>query len=396
MTMVDAGIVGGGVVGLSTARALGERGYSVAVFEQGRTSVERQSGHNSGVIHSGAYYDPGSLKARLCVEGNRRMYETCARDGVPYRRTGKLVVATRTGQFGALEELSRTARENGVPSSVDGERMRILSAGEIRKYEPNVSAKAALYIPSAGIFDPAQYCKMMKRRAEEKNTTMDRTVFYETTATAIEAHEKWFDIRLRYRDRKTDTVRTRFLVNAAGVHADEVGRMIHPEFPYTFVPQRGEYFSFRSSRRPELNMNGHCVYPVPLVADDGKMVSLGIHLTPTFDGDKILVGPTAVVVQHKKQTEQTGEKEKEFLPASWFSEQVQPFLSGLREEDLNHDQFGITMRVFTLPHNRVTDFVIEPDRYFPRAIHLIMPSPGFTSAEPAGNYCADLIDEMNR
>lgn len=390
------GIVGGGVVGLSTARALAERGYSVAVFEQGRTSVEGQSGHNSGVIHSGAYYEPGSLKARLCVEGNQHMYETCARYGVPHRRTGKLVVATRTDQFGALEELSQTARENGVPSSIDGEKMRILTRDEVKKYEQNIRAKAALHIPSTGIFDPAEYCKMMKRRADDANKENDRTVFYETTVTAIEAHENWFDIRLRYRDGKTDTVRTRFLVNAAGVHADEIGRMIHPEFRYTFVPQRGEYFSFRANRRPELNMNGHCVYPVPLVADDGKMVSLGIHLTPTFDGDKILVGPTAIVVQHKEQAEQTGDKEKEFLPAAWFSEQVQPFVPGLQEEDLTQDQFGITMRVFTLPHNRVTDFVIEPDHYFPRAIHMIMPSPGFTSAEPAGNYGADLIDEMNR
>ncbi|MDO8642109.1 MAG: FAD-dependent oxidoreductase [Candidatus Woesearchaeota archaeon] len=387
MTLIDVAIVGGGIGGLCTATALVERGYeNIAVFEKERNSFEGQSGHNSGVIHSGAYYEPGSLKARLCVEGNRRMYETCARYSVAHRRTGKLVVATRTDQFGALEELSKTARENGVSGSIDGEKMRMLTADEIQEYEPNIRAKAALYVPSTGIFDAVEYCTKMKQRAEKD----EKTVFYGAEVMNIEAHDNWFNLRIQYRDGTTDTVRSRFLVNAAGVHADDIGRMIHPEFPYTFVPQRGEYFSFRSGKRPELHMKGHCVYPVPLLADDGKMVSLGIHLTPTFDGDKMLVGPTATLIQDKKKDTQ------EFEPRSLFFERVQPFLPGLQEEDLAQDQFGITMRIFTLPYNRVTDFVIEPDHYFPHAIHMIMPSPGFTSAEPAGEYTADLVDEMNK
>src|SRR5262249_37686956 len=276
-TSFDVAVVGGGLVGTATAMALAGQGAAVGVLEAEATLAAHQSGHNSGVIHSGLYYKPGSQKARLCVAGAAELYRFCAEEGVACQRTGKLVVATREEELPALAELERRGRENGLAG------LARLSATEIREVEPHGAGLAALRVPQAGIADYPGVTRAYARKIESlggrvltgaRVTAIGRSSGAGgRTRTVVETARGSFDCAL--------------LVNCAGLQADRVARLAGLVPDLTIVPFRGEYYELRPERR---DLVRGLIYPVP----DPRFPFLGVHLTRTVDS-RVEAGPNAVL-----------------------------------------------------------------------------------------------------
>jgi len=270
----DVALVGGGIVGCATALALTEThpGLKLVLLEKEARLAAHQTGHNSGVIHAGLYYRPGSLKAQNCTAGREALYAFCAEHDIPHERCGKVVVAVDEREVPALDELERRGRANGL----DG--LMRLDASQVREREPHAAAVAGLYVPQTGIVDYTRVTEvmgeLMRRRGGEirLGTRLDKA---QGTAEGV---------------RLTTTageLRTRFLVNCSGLHCDRVARRCGVEPGMRIVPFRGEYYEVRPERR---NLVRHLIYPVP----DPTLPFLGVHFTRMIDGT-LEAGPNAVL-----------------------------------------------------------------------------------------------------
>lgn len=267
----DHVVIGGGIVGLATATAITRRfpGAQVAVLEAAHQLAAHQSGHNSGVLHSGLYYAPGSLRARLCVEGRARMVAFCADHGIDHQVTGKLVVATSPDEVGRLAELERRGTANGLAG------LRRLDPSEWTEVEPNVAGVQALHVPQAGVAD---YAAVTRALAGE----LDGEVRLGSPVQAITRKgDQW------HLDTPEATVVAARFVACAGLQADRVARMAGVEPPVGIVPFRGEYHALTG--RSE-SLVRHLIYPVP----DPRLPFLGVHFTRRVDGT-VEVGPNAVL-----------------------------------------------------------------------------------------------------
>jgi L-2-hydroxyglutarate oxidase len=269
----DVAIVGGGIVGLATALALAEAGTtSVIVLEAEDRLAAHQSGRNSGVIHSGLYYKPGSLKARYCVEGRESMYRFCAEHGIAHERCGKLVVATRPSELPALDELERRGSANGLHG------LRRLGPEELRDVEPQVTGLAGLVVPDTGIADyPAvvhTYARLVTRVGGE-------------VRTGARVHGCARDGAVLVVQTAAGDVPCRKLVNCAGLRADRVARLCGARPGIRIVPFRGDYYELVPERRTLVR---NLIYPVP----DPALPFLGVHFTRRVDGN-VEAGPNAVL-----------------------------------------------------------------------------------------------------
>ncbi|HLY77363.1 MAG TPA: L-2-hydroxyglutarate oxidase, partial [Thermoplasmata archaeon] len=254
-------VIGAGIVGLASALALVKRyGPPVVVLEKEEEVSFHQTGHNSGVIHSGIYYRPGSLKARLCVEGRQRLVEFCDAHRIPYELCGKLIVATRDAERPRLAELQRRAAANGIPG------VRRLSAAEVREVEPTVRAVEALHVPATGLVDYREVSRAYAREIVAQGGEI-RT---RTAVTGLRRRNG----RL-YVETAEGPLASRALVNCAGLFSDRVARWSGIEPPARIVPFRGEYYRLRPARRSIVR---GLVYPVP----DPEMPFLGVHFTRTI------------------------------------------------------------------------------------------------------------------
>jgi L-2-hydroxyglutarate oxidase len=260
-------VVGAGIVGLAVAhRLLLDRPHAtVTVLEKEDRLGAHQTGHNSGVIHSGVYYRPGSLRARLCVAGARSMVDFCREHGLPVDVTGKLIVATAGAELPRLRALAERAEANGVPA-------RLVDPAEARELEPHVSCLAALHITSTGITDYGAVCDTLAKLIADRGGEVRTGV----RVTGIGGGQ----VRTTGGDLPVDA-----LVNCAGLHADRIARLAGARPTVRIVPFRGEYFTIG---RPEL-VRG-LIYPVP----DPDLPFLGVHLTRTVDGH-LHAGPNAVL-----------------------------------------------------------------------------------------------------
>ena len=374
-------IVGGGVVGCAVAWKLAEKYSDVFLLEQMPKLGMGASTRNSGVLHSGIYYTPGSLKARLCVEGNRLAAEFCAAHGLPYRRTGKLVVASATQEEPLLEALLRRGEENGVRG------LRIIDRLEIRAREPYVEGRAALEVPSAGIVMSEELVKAYARLARERGANV-------LTSAKVERIEPGREtIRVAS---ALGEIETRCLVNCAGLFADEVAALCG-NHRYRIYPVRGEYCEAIPSKS---HMVHGLVYPLP----HPKGLSLGVHLTKTLWGT-LLVGPTARYIESK--TDYEGGRE---APAE-FARSARRLLPDLKEEDLVLAYSGIRAKLSPPPEQAGTpaakppagaaakvepppDFVIERDPAHTGIIHIVgIESPGLTSALSLARHVAAMVAE---
>jgi L-2-hydroxyglutarate oxidase len=267
-------VVGAGIVGLAVAhRLLLDRPHAtVTVLEKEHRVGAHQTGHNSGVIHSGVYYRPGSLRARLCVAGARSMVQFCREHGIPVEVTGKLIVATAEAELPRLHALAQRAEANGVPA-------RLVDPVEARELEPHVSCLAALHVTSTGITDYGAVCDILAKLIADRGGEV-RTGVRVTAIGGGLVHSTGGTGGGSSGDLPVD-----ILVNCAGLHADRIARLAGAAPPVRIVPFRGEYFTLR---RPEL-VRG-LIYPVP----DPDLPFLGVHLTRTVDGH-LHAGPNAVL-----------------------------------------------------------------------------------------------------
>ena len=264
---VETAIIGAGVVGLAIARELSQRGHEVLILEKAQSFGSETSARNSEVIHAGIYYEPGSLKARLCVEGRALLYEFLLRHGVAHQRCGKLIVATAEDQHGRLRELSARARQNGVNDLV------WLSPTEVQALEPQAQASAALLSPSTGIVDGHGFMLAMLGEAESHGALLAT----HTTLASVEIAGDGFVLDTRNSETSEPLkIRARKLINAAGLWAPQVASSISG-LPAAAVPQasyaKGNYFT--SSQRAPFS---RLIYPVP------EPGGLGIHLTLDLQG----------------------------------------------------------------------------------------------------------------
>lgn len=363
-------IIGGGVIGCAIAYAASERYSDVFLAEQNPRPGMATSTRNSGVIHSGIYYPKNSLKARLCVEGNRLDYEFCKRHNVPHRHTGKLVVAAKAQEEPELLALKQRGEENGV------EGLRLITASEIRAREPHIRGTAALEVPSTGILSAEDFVRAFARLAAERGANL----VPHARVTALDPAGSGIRARIRIGDEthfQEETIEARCVINAAGLHADDVAAMLG-NHSWRIYPVRGEYCEVRG---PRAELIHNLVYPLPHA--DG--LSLGVHFTKTLWGT-FLLGPTATYVDSKDNYERNR------IPIKDFAESARTLLPEIEEADLHLGYSGLRPKLVPPGHKGIADFVIARDPSVPQAIHLVgMESPGLTAAPAVANYVTAML-----
>ena len=365
MERANVVIIGGGIVGCAIAAELAARTSDVFVLEQMPRVGMATSTRNSGVIHSGIYYAPGSLKARHCVEGNRLTYEFCAAHDVPHKRSGKLVVATTPEEEHELEQLLARGRQNGV------EALEIISADELRKREPHVAGRAALWVPSTGKVESEGLVKAFAALAAQRGAYI-----------ATDARLESVDPRpgsVRAVATNVGEIEARVSINAAGLFADEVAALFGNR-SYKIYPCRGEYWEVTG---PKASWVNGLVYPAP----DPTGLSLGVHLTRTLWGT-LLLGPNARYVTDKN------DYEHDLEPRESFCARAQKLLPQLQPEDLRPGYSGLRAKLAPPGHHGIVDFIVERDPAFPHVIHLVgIESPGLTAAPSLARQVAQLVGE---
>jgi glycerol-3-phosphate dehydrogenase len=366
-------IIGGGVVGCAIARAISARWEDVFLVEQNPKLGMATSSRNSGVVHSGIYYPKNSLKARHCIEGNRLTYEFCKKHNIPFRHTGKLVVAANAHEEADLEALKKKGEGNGV------EGLRLIGPEEIRKREPHIRGSAAMVVPSTGIVSAEELVHAYARIATGQGAeivTHARVVSLEPVAGAIRVGLRIGDEE----DVQDETIEARCVINAAGLYADEVAALLGNN-SWTIYPVRGEYCEVRGPRASLIN---DLVYPLP--HSDG--LSLGVHFTKTLWGT-FLLGPTATYVDSKENYE------KNRLPIAAFAESAKTLLPEIEESDLQIGYSGLRPKLVPPTEHGIADFVITRDPAVPQAIQLVgIESPGLTAAPSIAEDVAGLVGEI--
>jgi len=269
----DLIVIGGGIVGLATAYRLGERfpQQSILVLEKEPGVGRHQSGRNSGVLHSGIYYAPGSLRAQICRAGKREMEEFCRAQGLPYEVCGKVIVAVNETELPALEGILERGRQNGV-------RCERIGLERLRELEPHTAGIAALHVPDAGITDYARVCERLAQLVEERGGR----VVTGFPVTAIETRRNQVVVR----GPAGECVANR-VVNCAGLHSDRVARLSGQRLAVRIVPFRGEYWELAPAAR---HLCRNLIYPVP----DARFPFLGVHFTRMVQGG-VECGPNAVL-----------------------------------------------------------------------------------------------------
>ncbi|MFD5125406.1 L-2-hydroxyglutarate oxidase [Streptomyces sp. NPDC058385] len=384
----DVLVIGGGIVGLSTAYALTRAvpGTRVSVLEKEHGPARHQTGRNSGVIHSGVYYRPGSLKARFAVRGAAEMVKFCAEYGIAHSVTGKLIVATERDELPRLHALVQRGRENGIP-------VRELGPAQIGEYEPYVRGLAAIHVGTTGVAD---YVSVARYLAEASGAD----IRYGAEVVQIDRRA---ERGVAVRTAAGDVVRGRVLVNCAGLHCDRIARLAGDDPGMRIVPFRGEYFELA---RPEL-VRG-LVYPVP----DPAFPFLGVHLTRGID-KSVHVGPNAVPALALEGYDWSTVRPRELgatlaWPGSWriarrhwrygagelrrsvsrdaFTSAVRRLLPAVTADDLVPAPAGVRAQAVLRDGTLVDDFLI---REAPRTVHVLnAPSPAATASLPIGREVA--------
>ncbi|MEU9012157.1 L-2-hydroxyglutarate oxidase [Streptomyces sp. NPDC048479] len=383
----DVLVIGGGIVGLSTAYALTRAapGTRVTVLEKEPGPARHQTGRNSGVIHSGIYYRPGSLKARFAVRGAAEMVKFCAEYGIEHKVTGKLIVATGRDELPRLHALVQRGRENGIP-------VRELGAAQITEYEPQARGLAAIHVGTTGVCD---FGAVAAQLAAASNAD----IRYDEQVTAID-RRAW---GVAVRTASGTVARARVLVNCAGLQCDRVALLAGDEPGMRIVPFRGEYYELA---RPDL-VRG-LIYPVP----DPAFPFLGVHLTRGIDGG-VHVGPNAVPALAREGYSWSAVRPLELAgtlgwPGTWriarrhwrygagelhrslskraFATAVRRLLPAVTADDLRPAASGVRAQAVLRDGTLADDFLI---REAPRTVHVLnAPSPAATASLPIGREVA--------
>jgi len=389
----DAVVIGAGVVGLATALALLHRrpGARVVVLEKEGALAAHQTGHNSGVIHAGLYYKPGSLKATLCARGRWRLERFCEEQGVPFERCGKVVVATREVELPRLDEIERRGRANGLGG------LRRITAAELREREPHAAGIAALLVPETGIVDYVEvtraYAHELERRGGEVLTTA-RVTKIASRAGGIVVESTAGDFE------------SRALIACAGLESDRIARMAGLTIGVAIVPFRGEYWMLSPARR---DLVRHLIYPVP----DPAFPFLGVHFTRRIGGG-IEAGPNAVLALARegysrasfrlmdvcdmaswpgfwrmasKHWRMAAFEQARSLSRSAFARACAVLVPDVRADDLVPGGAGVRAQAVARDGSLLDDFAIAEDA---RMVHVLnAPSPAATASLAIGEEIAE-------
>jgi len=369
MEDVDVAVIGAGAVGLACAAELAVRGKRVVVLERHRRIAQETTSRNSGVIHAGLYHPRDTLKARLCVEGRRLLYERCERFGIPHRKCGKILVATSDSERARLESIYTQGLENGAG------KLALLDGGEVARLEPQVRAVAGLLSPETGIVDAHALADSYRREAE----TADAVLALDHTVGALDAVAGGWRVHARTSAGERADVGARFVVNAAGLDASRIASLAGLDVDALGYRQhlcKGDYF--RLSPR-HAGLARRLIYPVPAGA------GLGIHIT--FDlGGKVLAGPDAEYVEDVRYDVDPDK-------APLFGAALRRYLPQVSDDDLAPDYAGIRPKL-AAPGQAFRDFVIEEagKHGAPGLINLFgIESPGLTASPAIARHVSSQI-----
>jgi len=385
-------IIGGGIVGLALADRLSSDGLAVTLLEKEDRWAAHQTGHNSGVIHAGPYYKPGSLKATMCLAGNRSMKAFAREHGIPFEISGKLIVATSEAEVPRLDALAARASANGVDC-------RLITIEEAQEYEPHVGGVEALRVEDTGIVEYTRISEKLAELAAGRGAELLR-------GTRVHAVREQGDRVLVEHDR--GTVVSDLLINAAGLHSDQVARLAGFTPEVRIVPFRGEYYELSPERRSLVN---GLIYPVP----DPEMPFLGVHLTRMIDGS-VHAGPNAVLAFAREGYRKSMISVPDLVGTLTFpgflkfasgymgigvQEIVRSFsrrrfardLARLVPEittaDIVPSGSGVRAQAFSRDGRLVDDFVIQQNR---NQVHVLnAPSPAATSSLEIARHIAHMI-----
>ena len=389
----DIAIVGAGIVGTATAMALAQQTRaSILVLEAEDRLAAHQTGNNSGVIHSGIYYKPGSLKAKNCIEGREALYRFCEQYNIPHERCGKVIVATSPEELPVLESLYQRGLANGLSE------IRKLSAEELKDYEPCAAGLAAIHVPYTGIVD---YVRVTQKYAE-LSQQLGATI--QTRARLINVQRNQGDLNL---ETTAGAFQARYLINCAGLHSDRIARLCGLRPDLQIIPFRGEYYDIVPARQ---HLVRNLIYPVP----DPRFPFLGVHFTRRITGG-VEAGPNAVLAFKRegyRMQDISLRDVSEYLTfvGFWrmglkywktglgefyrslskraFVRALQRLLPELREEDVIRGGAGVRAQALAKNGALVDDFSILPA---PQMIHVLnAPSPAATASISIGKTIAQM------
>jgi L-2-hydroxyglutarate oxidase len=397
-TTADLAVIGGGIVGCVTARAVLARdpALKIILLEKEATLAAHQTGHNSGVIHAGLYYRPGSLKAATCTSGREALYAFCDEYKISHQRCGKVVVAVNESELPALEELERRGRANGL----DG--LERLSADQLQKHEPHARGIAGLFVPQTGIVDYVRVTQVMADHFQ----TGGGVIHMNTPVWQIGREPGGYRLQAG-----SGTILARGLVNCCGLHADRVARSAGLRPGLRIVPFRGEYYQFKQERGALVR---HLIYPVP----DPQMPFLGVHFTRMID-DTVEAGPNAVLAWKREGYRRSDISLRDLADTFsfggfwklaarfWrvglneygrsfskklFVMSLQRLMPDIRQEDLVPGGSGVRAQAVDGDGRLVDDFRILTEG---RMVHVLnAPSPAATASLSIGEHIADRIMEV--
>ena len=394
--MYDFVIIGGGIVGLSTAMALGKTypQAKIAVLEKESQWAFHQTGHNSGVIHSGVYYKPGGFKARFCREGNRSMVEFCRKYSIDYNICGKVIVAVEESELPQLENIYQRGLKNGL-------KVRKITAAKVQEIEPHVRCLAGLHVPSTGIVNYRQVCEKYVDliRLQGGELYLNTKVVKLVSATDAEVIET-----------TSGTFTSKFIINCAGLYSDRLAKLGRVKPEAKIVPFRGEYYELKSEKRSLVNT---LIYPVP----NPNFPFLGVHFTKMIDGS-VHAGPNAVLSLKREGYHKTDFNLRDFAevmtyPGFWklaakhrddgiqeiirsfskaaFTRSLQRLIPEVQAEDLVPTHAGVRAQALKNDGKLVDDFSIVCER---NSVHVCnAPSPAATSSLEIGRAIVNKIVE---
>jgi L-2-hydroxyglutarate oxidase LhgO len=395
--MHDVAIIGGGIVGLGTGLALSERspGIRVVIIDKEARLATHQTGHNSGVIHSGIYYKPGSFKARLCVEGARLLREFCDEHRVRYETCGKVIVATAPAELPRLATLLERGVANGVPG------VRLIEPAELKEIEPHAAGIRAIHSPSTAIVDFVEVAAAMEGLLRR------RGVEFRTGCRITRIIRDDDRVRLGSAD---DEIAARQVINCGGLYSDTIARLMGAETAVRIIPFRGEYYMIRPERRYLVR---GLIYPVP----DPEFPFLGVHFTRTVHGE-VEAGPNAVLAFAREGYTRSRIRPAELMATLtysgfwamarryWrtgtyemyrslskraFGQALKRLVPDVTADDIARGGAGVRAQAVAADGSLVDDFRIVTA---PGAIHVLnAPSPAATASLAIGRHIAGLADE---
>ncbi|MGF1764861.1 L-2-hydroxyglutarate oxidase [Aliivibrio kagoshimensis] len=396
----DYVVIGGGIVGVSTAWQLQQRhpDKRVVLIEKESGFSQHQTGHNSGVIHAGVYYAPGSLKANFCKAGVEKTLEFCQRHDIPVENCGKLLVATNALEMDRMQALYQRCHDNNIE-------VKLLDQAQLKLAEPNIVGLGAIFVESTCIVN---YRQVTEKMAEDF-CALGGEVILNTEVVGLEEHSDRIDIH-GIQQGTPLTVSCQFLISCSGLMADRLTKMLNIDTDFQIIPYRGEYYQLPSSMNKIVN---HLIYPIP----DPDLPFLGVHLTRMIDGS-VTVGPNAVQGWKRegygkinfsfkdvwqmmtfagfwrvsKNNLKTGLIEtKNSLWKRGYLKLVNKYCPQIEVSDLKRYPAGIRAQAVLKDGSLVHDFLFSESE---RSLHVCnAPSPAATSAIPIGEYICNKVDD---